>query len=170
MKMTEIVGRLNISLFCQWRYLKIRRQKKIIKIWGVIFFFFFFLFLKINHATYQKQYGSVYPHRSRDSLSPVCGICFFLSHFMDQFSHFHKSETTIAKQFFLNLNFCFLILVQYYLETCVNCVAKCVTQKFTTLKSEFKRRKKIIMSLCAQFRQFVHISEPTLSKTVVPKL
>ena len=34
----------------------------------------FFLVLKINHATSPKLYRSYYPHRSRDSLSPVCGI------------------------------------------------------------------------------------------------
>ena len=28
----------------------------------------------INHATSPKLYWSYYPHRSRDSLSPVCGI------------------------------------------------------------------------------------------------
>ena len=55
---------------------------------------------------------------------------------------FHKSETTIAKQFFLNLNFCFLFLVRYCLETCVNRVANCVTQKFTTLRSEFLETQK----------------------------
>ena len=30
--------------------------------------------LKINHATSPKLYRSYYPHRLRDSLSPVCGI------------------------------------------------------------------------------------------------
>ena len=33
---------------------------------------------KINHATSQKLYRSYYPHRSRDSLSPVCGIFLLL--------------------------------------------------------------------------------------------
>ena len=38
----------------------------------------FILFsLKINQATYPKQYRSVYPHRSRNCLSPLCGIFFF---------------------------------------------------------------------------------------------
>ena len=31
-------------------------------------------FFLINHATSPKLYRSYYPHRSRDSLSPVCGI------------------------------------------------------------------------------------------------
>ena len=33
----------------------------------------------INHATSPKLYRSCYPHRSRDSLSPVCGI-FYLEY------------------------------------------------------------------------------------------
>ena len=36
--------------------------------------FFLFIFYLINHSTSQKFYRSYYPHRSRDSLSPVCGI------------------------------------------------------------------------------------------------
>ena len=35
---------------------------------------YYYFFLKINHATSPKLYRSYYPHRSRDSLSPVCGI------------------------------------------------------------------------------------------------
>ena len=50
---------------------------------------------------------------------------------------FDRSETTIAKQFFLDFNYCFLFLVWYCLKTCVNRVANCVTQKFTPLRSEF---------------------------------
>ena len=38
--------------------------------------FFLFFFLKINHATSQKLYRSYYPHRSRELVSPVCGIFF----------------------------------------------------------------------------------------------
>ena len=44
--------------------------------------FHFFFFFQINYETYPKLYWSVYPHRSRESLSPVCGIlktCFHLS-------------------------------------------------------------------------------------------
>ena len=41
----------------------------------------------------------------------------------------------IAKQFFLNLNICFLFKVLFCLETCVNCVANCVRQMFTPLRS-----------------------------------
>ena len=52
---------------------------------------------------------------------------------------FDRSETRIAKQFFLNLNYCFLFLVWYCLKTCVNRVANCVTQKFTPLRSEFSK-------------------------------
>ena len=37
---------------------------------------------QINHATSPKCYRSYYPHRSRDSLSPVCGI--FFINFLDQ--------------------------------------------------------------------------------------
>ena len=33
--------------------------------------------MEINHATSPKLYRSYYPHRSRDSLSPVCGIVFY---------------------------------------------------------------------------------------------
>ena len=52
------------------------------------------------------------------------------SHFMDQLSHFfHKSETIVAKQI--------LFLVWYCLETCVNRVANCVTQKFIHLRPKF---------------------------------
>ena len=40
--------------------------------------FSFFLFLEINYATSLKLYQSYYPHRSRDSLSPVCRIFFVL--------------------------------------------------------------------------------------------
>ena len=50
---------------------------------------------------------------------------------------FYQSETTIAKQFLLNVHHCFLFIVLYCLETCVNCVANCVTQKFTPLRYEF---------------------------------
>ena len=54
---------------------------------------------------------------------------------------FHKSETTITKQLFLNLIFCFLLVVLFCcLETGVNIVANCVTQKFTPLRSEFYKR------------------------------
>ena len=50
---------------------------------------------------------------------------------MDQFSHFSKIWDYNCKTFFLKLNFSFLFLVRYCLETCLNCVANCVTQKFT---------------------------------------
>ena len=60
------------------------RRKIVSKIWEEncfkdferFFYFFFYFFLKINHATSPKLYWSYYPHRSRDSLSPVCGIFF----------------------------------------------------------------------------------------------
>ena len=46
-----------------------------------IFNLFFILFLlKINHTTSQNLYRSYCPHQSRDSLSPVCGIFFFINH------------------------------------------------------------------------------------------
>ena len=47
------------------------------------------------------------------------------------------SETVIAKPFPLNFYCCFLFLVCYCVETCVNRVANCVTQKFTPLGSKF---------------------------------
>ena len=135
--MTEIVGRLNISLFCQWRYLKIRRQKKIIKICGVIFFILIFSFFKDKSCNLPKIVSVRISASVKRFFGSRMRIFFFQSHFMDQSSHFHKSETTIAKQFFLNITFSFLILVQYYLDTCVNWVAKFVTQKCTPLRSEF---------------------------------
>ena len=42
------------------------------------FFFLINLRIKINNATSPKLYWSYYPHRSRDSLSPVCGIFFLI--------------------------------------------------------------------------------------------
>ena len=50
-----------------------------------------------------------------------------------------QSETTIAKQFFLHFNYFFLYLVWYCLTTCVNRVANCVTQKFSSLRSKFHK-------------------------------
>ena len=76
---------------------------------------------------------------------------------------FYQSETTNVKQFFQNFNFCFLFLVQYCLETCVNRIANCVTQKFTPLRSKFYKLF-FSMSFYGQFRQLFHISESTLSK------
>ena len=35
---------------------------------------FFLIYIFFYHATSPKSYGSYYPHRSRDSFSPVCGI------------------------------------------------------------------------------------------------
>ena len=63
---------------------------------------------------------------------------FFQSHFMGQFSHFfYQSQTTIAEEFFLNFNYCFLFLVLNCLKTCVNCVAYCITEKFIPFMSKF---------------------------------
>ena len=53
---------------------------------------------------------------------------------MTQLAIFDQSETTILKQFFLNLYYCFLFLVRYCLDTCVNCVANCITQKIYPLE------------------------------------
>ena len=71
---------------------------------------------------------------------------------------------TIAEQFFLNLNFCFLFLVQYFLETCVNCVANCGTQQFTPMRSEFRKL------FYGNFRQFFNKSRSILQKTVFSKI
>ena len=38
------------------------------------YFFQFVLFFEINHATSSNLYWSYYPHRSRELVSPVCGI------------------------------------------------------------------------------------------------
>ena len=59
--------------------------------------------------------------------------------------------------------FFFLFLGQYYLETCVNRVANCVTQKFTHLRFKFYKYF-FSMSFYGQFGQFFHIIEPTISK------
>ena len=53
---------LTLLLFIGWILLQIRRDA------------FFFFFVQINLATSPKLYRSHYLHRSRDSLSPVCGI------------------------------------------------------------------------------------------------
>ena len=82
---------------------------------------------------------------------------------------FDQSETPIAKQFFLNLNYGSLFLVWYCLVTCVNCVANCVTQKFTPLGSKIYKLF-LSMSFYGQFRQLFHVSEPTLSKQFFSKL
>ena len=90
--------------------------------------------------------------------------CVFLQSFYRQsWSLSDQSETTIAKQFFLNFNYCFLFLVWYCLETCVNCVPNCVTQKFTPLRSQFYKLF-FSMSFHGQFRKLFHISEPKLLK------
>ena len=94
---------------------------------------------------------------------------FFQSHFRTESAIFDQYETTIAKQFFLNFNYCFLFLVQYCLVTCVNCVANCVSQKFTPLRSEFYKLF-FSMSFYGQFRQLFHISEPISSKQFFSKL
>ena len=47
---------------------------------------------------------------------------------------FLKSETTFSKQFSLNNFFCFLLYTPKCLETCVNCVTKCVTAKIYPMK------------------------------------
>ena len=67
-------------------------------------------------------------------------------------------------QLFLNFNYRFLFLVWYCLETCVNHVANCITQKFTPLRSKFYKL------FYGQFRQLLHISEPILSKQFFSKL
>ena len=89
---------------------------------------------------------------------------FFQSHFIDQFSHFLTNlRLQLHNSFSLNLNFCFLFLVLYCLETCVNCVGKCVTHKFTPLRCKFYNNKKI-MSFYGKFSKFFHIPEPIFSK------
>ena len=63
---------------------------------------------------------------------------FFLKSFDGPLQPFsHKSEITIAKQFFLPLTFCFLLLVLYCLKTYVNRLANCATEKFITLRSKY---------------------------------
>ena len=43
-----------------------------------------------NHATSQKLYQSYYPHRLKDSVSPVCGI--FFNYFLELLgTHTHSS-------------------------------------------------------------------------------
>ena len=65
------------------------------------------------------------------------------SHFMDQFSHLVINlRLQLHNSFFLNFIYCFLILARYGLETCVNCFANCVAQKFYPLKSKFYNNKK----------------------------
>ena len=39
-----------------------------------IFLTVFFIFFKINHTTSSNLYRFYYPHRSRELVSPVCGI------------------------------------------------------------------------------------------------
>ena len=46
----------------------------------------------INHATSPKLYRSYYPHRSRDSLSPVCGIFCLISGFVQILRILRHSE------------------------------------------------------------------------------
>ena len=63
---------------------------------------------------------------------------FVQSHFMDKVSHFMTNlRLQLQNSFFLNFYCCFLILVQYGRETCVNCVGNYVKQKFTSLRSKF---------------------------------
>ena len=100
---------------------------------------------------------------------PFCYAFFFFFFFfklilLAKLAIFDQSEIKISKQFFfLNFNCCFLFLVQYCLKTCVNCVANCVTQKFTPMKSDFHKLF-FSMSFYGQLRQLFHTSEPTLSK------
>ena len=54
---------------------KKKRKKSSNKFYIYIFFFSFFF--QINHATSPKLYRSYDPHRSRDLMSPVCGIFFY---------------------------------------------------------------------------------------------
>ena len=55
---------------------------------------------------------------------------FFLSNFRYNFGHFcHKSETTLPKQFFLNIFFCFLLQTPGCLVTCLFGVTNCVMPK-----------------------------------------
>ena len=83
---------------------------------------------------------------------------------MDTVSHFVPNlRLQLQNSFFLDLNYCFIFLVWYCLETCGNCVANCVKHKFTLLRSKFYK-KKTLMSFYGQFRQLFHISEPTLLK------
>ena len=49
---------------------------------------------------------------------------------MDNFNHsFTNLRPHYQNYFFLNMNFCFLLLAPWYLETCVNCVTNCKTPK-----------------------------------------
>ena len=65
-------------------------------------------------------------------------------------------ETTIAKKFFLNLNFSLLFLLPYCLETCVSCLTNSVTQKFTSLgkKKNTISPPKILVLLSASVERF----------------
>ena len=49
----------------------------------------------MNHETSPKLYWSYYPHRSRDSLSPVCGIFVYLFTVMTR--KVVKSTTTFTQ-------------------------------------------------------------------------
>ena len=79
-----------------------------------------------------------------------------------------KKSTLSCFQFFLNLNFSFLFLVLYCLETCVNYVANCVTQNLPPWGSNFT--KQILMSFYGSFRKCFYISEHILSKQFILNL
>ena len=50
--------------------------------------YFSFSFFEINHATSLNLYRSYYPHRSRELVSPVCGISIFTQYFFcNSFRH-----------------------------------------------------------------------------------
>ena len=107
-------------------------------------------------------------------LRNIFSVFFFFSPLwtvMDKVSHFLTNlRLQLQNSFFLlNFTYCFLFLVWYCLETCVNRVANCVTQKFTPFRSEFYKLF-FSLSFYGQFRQLFHISEPTLWKQFFTKL
>jgi hypothetical protein len=62
----------------------------------------------------------------------------------------HKSETTFSKLFFLKIFLNFLFLTLGCLETCTNCVTKCVTAKIYPLKIQFYK-----FNFLSHFRQLM---------------
>ena len=68
-----------------------------------LFFIFFFLlfFFKINHATSSNLYRFYYPHRSRELVSPVCGIFIKIYGVKGQLSrtYFREMESFFSSNF-----------------------------------------------------------------------
>ena len=76
-KVHPLIGELGNK----WVLMELSFTQVTTKLWAHFIYFILFFF-QINYETYPKLYWSVYPHRSRESLSPVCGIlktCFHLS-------------------------------------------------------------------------------------------